>query len=299
MPTITARAGKDVRAAYVSAVSGDTVLVEDGAVWTTGTFWLDRSGVKLTGVNKPDGTKPDSGTGVLRVGNVTGVEFSNFIRRDKIHNPTTHTAHNVVLSDLEFMGYSGTSAIDLNCDTPGSGLTIRRVKVRSDVASKRAVHVQNWRGGTIEDLMIDNRHPFPRLIASGLSIANCRDFDVRRVRAVNSYNLVDSYYQGDCFTISGSCDNILLEDIFGYGAADSGIDCKGTNVTLRRCSFGGAKRCARIWNGGKIEEWMLLFDARSYGDNPSWVTGLWADGAASLSALTGKELITFINAPGL
>lgn len=295
MTTINVHAGDDVLVAYTSAAEGDELLIEHGAIWPGAgtTFWLDKHGVNLIGVPDAQGVLPGSGAGLLRLKNANHVRIANF-KRSGGFMLSDDWANYIEIDNIEFAGFSTDNVIYF---VPPKGCTdwrISHIKIPPQTAKKKAIRLENASVVRLSDCQVDNRHNTPVALPNCLFLGGIHDVVVSRFHAANSFYLIGPYYQGDVYEIDAVCTNVLLEDCFGHGAGDAVIDSKTKpyEITLRRCTFGGAKNVVRLWYGGIIEEGLNVYDAHEVGDGQD-VRGVWALDQTAMDNITGKHLVTF------
>jgi len=86
------------------------------------------------------------------------------------------------------------------------------------------------------------------------------------------------YWNGDGISVERNCDRGLIEDVEIYGCTDGGIDCKASDIIMRRVVSRDNKRNYRLW-GQRMRMEECTSDAGRKRGGSSGVAHVWLDGA--------------------
>jgi hypothetical protein len=137
-----------------------------------------------------------------------------------------------------------------NEDDPGAsvaGLVVRRTTVKG--FSKDAVRLQNdTHDVLVEDVVVDARRQDGDLFAMGFHLTDTvHDVVFRRVVAMNAWDTVTDYGNGDGFVAERETYGIRFEDTQAIDNMDAGYDIKASHVVFVRATASGNKRNFRLW----------------------------------------------------
>jgi hypothetical protein len=165
-----------------------------------------------------------------------------------------------------------------------TGIDIHRVTIEG--FSKQAIRLQNdTHDVLIEDVVADSQRQDGDRFAMGFHLTDTvHDVTFRRVTAMNSWDTVSNYRNGDGFVSERETYGLRFEDTKSVNNMDAGYDIKASHVIFVRAAASGNKRNFRLWGSNIVMTWSKGADPIQRGGGGTQAQ-VWAGPAARFTII--------------